>query len=157
MAKLTLTFLFIFFITCSQAQVPEYWGEVICISGNCKNGKGRVRLSARNNIEIESEFNRRQQYGPAKVYSYDGNLIYEGYLEKFTPHGQGKKFGPGINGEYVVVQEGKFENNRLTEGIVRDRNGEVLTNGIYDSTGSLIKGAKRILYRGKPIYLHLDK
>lgn len=135
MLKYLLTCLLIFFITCTQAQVPEYWGEVICISGNCKNGKGRVRLSARDNIEIESLFSKRRQHGIAKVYSYDGVLIYEGYLRNYTPHGRGKRFELDKNGKYIVVQDGRFENNLLVEGITRDKNGKVLTNGYYDSNG----------------------
>ena len=141
--KAILTLLLILVTTYSEAQIPDYLGEVICISGNCGNGKGRVRLTARDNIEIESEFKKRSQYGPAKVYSKAGHLIYEGYLEKFTPHGKGKKYELDINGKNVAIQEGRFENNILIEGITRNKTGQVLTNGVYDSTGRMIKGTTR--------------
>ena len=144
MLKAILTLLLTLVVTYSEAQIPDYLGEVICISGNCRNGKGRVRLTARDNIEIESEFKKGSQYGPAKVYSKSGRLIYQGYLEKFTPHGKGKRFELDMNGKNIAVQEGQFENNRLIEGITRSKNGEILTNGLYDSTGRLVKETMRI-------------
>jgi antitoxin component YwqK of YwqJK toxin-antitoxin module len=153
MRGIVLSLLIVVLLSPVAAQLPaEYKGEVICVSGNCAKGKGRVRLPGMDNREIEGGL-LPGRYNEGKIFTEAGELIYEGGIFNFVAHGDGKKFERRDDGKDHLIQQGRFENGIFVAGEVFNDDGLTITSGRYDSTGKFLSGAELVFFRGKPAYL----
>lgn len=161
--KIILSFTVVMLCTLTSfAQKVKY----PCVSGNCKNGVGRVVMADRDGIAVEGLFRDKyfdgsNSFTVPKVYDKEGRLIYEGgyYIEdwNFGMNGKGTSYHYTSDNKRFIYQEGNFEHNHLKEGSVFDENGTVIEKGKFNTkTGLLAEGIKRMEFRGQPAYLSLN-
>ncbi|MBK7434254.1 MAG: hypothetical protein IPI66_10355 [Chitinophagaceae bacterium] len=103
-----------------------------CLSGNCVNGKGRLRLPQMDNRE------------------------YEGGFTNSLLTGEGRAYARSAGGRLYLEWEGLFTNGALVFGKIYDESGRELMNGTFSYDGDkrkLIGGSRLITCRGKPATL----
>ncbi|MEO8173586.1 MAG: hypothetical protein ABI581_10905 [Sediminibacterium sp.] len=132
--------------------------DSVCVSGNCINGKGRLRITTPGNREYEGFFQNGQLKGECKIYRADGSLYYTGTVRNFLPDGDGMLYEQNSKKEDVVIEEGEFINGHLVNGSMYITTGKVIASGEFvpDGTHRLKKGFRSLMYRGKMAYLFCD-
>lgn len=155
MRVIVYALLILFFIlpVAAQFKFPTlYKGEVICVSGDCAKGKGRVRIPDMDNQEFEGGL-LPDTYNEGKIFTKEGELIYEGHIYNFVAHGIGKKFERRDDGKDHLLQQGRFSLGIFTTGETFNDDGIVMFSGLHDPYGNLLSGARLGFFRGKQAYL----
>ncbi len=127
---------------------------ITCLSGNCKEGKSKLRISAKEDRTYEGLVTQGVLQGECNIYDKAGLLIYTGTLKDFLPEGAGKSYAQNDQKVSYIHEVGTFANGRLLEGDIYTHNGEILARGKFQpqSPWGLINGWQSAYYRGKPCF-----
>lgn len=124
-----------------------------CISGNCENGSGRIKIPEYSNRELQGYFINGNPEGETKIYLSDGSLFYTGPVKNFLPEGKGKIF----SGKYLW-REGVFKNGSLISGTTYDDKAMAIASGEFEPGDflKLKKGFRTLSFRSNICYLFCD-
>ncbi len=128
-----------------------------CVSGDCENGRGRVRMLNLGSREVEGNFVNGMPNGDMKIYDKNGELQYEGPASDFRASGNGVGYAKKKDGSGSYInRKGDFYRDIMFKGTKYGEDQLFISSGsYYDNEQNRIRsGYVLIRYRGRPCNLY---